>query len=491
MRKPLFTFAALLLVPVFALQAGVPAKPNVLFIISDDLTATAVSCYENKACKTPNIDRLAAAGTRYTRAYCQFPVCGPSRASFMSGYYPHATGTMGYTSGRENIGNRATWSQHFINHGYHAARVSKIFHMGVPGDIEQGSNGADDPVSWSERFNSKGPEWKAAGEGELLENNPDGTKPVKGGNTLEYVKADGDDLVQSDGLTAKKACDLLRQYKGGKPFFLAVGFVRPHVPFVAPRAYFEPYDVSNIALPEKVPGDWDDIPKAGINYKTSRNLNLNREQEKKAVAAYYASVAFLDAQVGKVLDTLREEGLEENTIVIFTSDHGFHLCEHDFWMKVGLMEESARVPLIIKVPGRKPAVCNSFVELIDLYPTLAELCGLEVPARLQGESLVKTLDDPSVSVREAAFCVNKNSFLLRTEKWAYIQHGEQGELGRQLYDMVKDPKQYTNLAERAEYKSVVAGFEKQLQAKLHEVAQNDLDDARRANRPATAKQPDL
>ncbi len=455
------------------------SKPNVLFITADDLTATALSCYENKASKTPNIDRLASQGTRYTRTFCQFPVCGPSRASFMSGYYPHATGTMGYTSGRDNIGDRAMWSQHFINHGYHAARVSKIFHMGVPGDIESGSNGADDSASWSERFNSKGPEWKAPGESELLENNPDGSKPVKGGNTLEYVKADGDDLVHSDGKTAEKACELIRRYKGGKPFFLAVGFVRPHVPFVAPRGYYEPYDISNIVLPETVTGDWDDIPKAGINYKTSKSLNLNPEQEKKAVAAYYASVAFMDAQVGKLLDTLNEEGLADDTIVIFTSDHGFHLGEHDFWMKVGLMDESSRVPLIIKVPGKKPAVCDSFTELLDLYPTLSELCGLEVPARLQGKSLAKTLDDPSVSVRDTAFCVNDNSFLLRTDQWAYIQHGKDGEHGLQLFDMKKDPKQYTNLAENPEFSEVVNRFQRQLADKLVAVKNNDLSDVRR------------
>jgi len=483
MKHAIALTTAWLFVLLPGLQAAEPSKPNVLFIISDDLTTTALSCYENKACKTPNIDRLASQGTRYTRTYCQFPVCGPSRASFMSGYYPHATGTMGYTSGRENIGDRATWTQHFINHGYHAARVSKIFHMGVPGDIEKGSNGTDDEASWNERFNSQGPEWKAPGEGELLEKNPDGTKPVKGGNTLEYVKADGDDMVHSDGKTAKKTCELLRRYKDGKPFFLAVGFVRPHVPFVSPRAYYEPYDSSNMVLPEKVAGDWDDIPKSGINYKTSKNLNLNIEQEKKAVAAYYASVAFMDAQVGKVLDTLRKEGLEDNTIVIFTSDHGFHLCEHDFWMKVGLMDESSRVPLIIKVPGKKPAVCDSFTELIDLYPTLSELCGLEVPARLQGKSLAKTLDDPSISVRDTAFCVNNNSFLLRTDKWAYIQHGKNGEKGLQLYDMTKDPKQYTNLAENPEYGKVVADFKKQLIAKLEAASRNDLGDVRRGKTP--------
>ncbi len=475
MKQKLFIFC--IITAAFVSQAA--ERFNVLFIISDDLTTTALSCYGNNVCKTPNIDSLAAEGVRYSHAYCQFPVCGPSRASFMSGYYPHATGTMGYVSGRENIGDRATWSQHFINNGYYVARVSKIFHMGVPGDIMRGRNGQDDARSWVERFNSQGPEWKAPGEGELLEKNPDRTKPVKGGNTLELVKAYGGDMLHSDGKTAKKACELLRLHKD-KPFFLAVGFVRPHVPFVSPEGYYEPYDWNNIVLPEKVDGDWDDIPKAGINYKTSKNLNLDTEQEKKAVAAYYASVSFMDAQVGKLLDTLRKEGLEKNTIVIFTADHGYHLCEHDFWMKVGLMEESASVPLIIKVPGKKPAVCNSFAELLDLYPTTAELCGLNVPDRLQGKSLLKTLDDPLATVRDAAFCVNYKSYLLRTDGWAFIQHGKKGELGLQLFDMEKDPKQYTNLANNPEYHEVVAKFKQQIVEKLKDLSNNDLGDVREA-----------
>jgi choline-sulfatase len=463
------------------LLAKAENKPNVLFIISDDLTTTALSCYENQVCQTPHIDQLASQGVRFTRAYCQFPVCGPSRASFMSGYYPHATGSMGYQSGRQNIGDRATWTQHFINHGYHAARVSKIFHMGVPGDIERGSNGTDDDSSWSERFNSQGPEWKAPGDGELLEKNPDGTKPVKGGNTLELVKADGNDLVHSDGKTAQKACELLRRYKDQKqPFFLAVGFVRPHVPFVAPRIYYEPYDPKDIVLPKKLKGDWDDIPQAGINYKTSKNLNLSRVQEQKGIAAYYASVSYLDAQVGKVLKTLQDEGLDENTIVIFTSDHGFHLCEHDFWMKVGLMEESSRVPLIIKVPGQKPAVSHCFAELVDLYPTLSELCGLPKQDRLQGESLVQTLADPSHSVRDAAFCVNSNSYLIRTKDWAFIQHGAQGEKGLQLFDMNADPHQFTNLAQHPAYQENLRTLKARLAKKLREVRSNDLDDVKRS-----------
>lgn len=464
---------------VFAIPSTFAERPtnsgyNVLFIISDDLTATALSCYGNKVCKTPNIDRLAAQGTRFTRAYCQGTYCGPSRASFMSGYYPHATGVLGYISPRKAIGDRATWAQHFKNNGYYSARVSKIFHMGVPGGIEAGTDGADDPVSWTERFNSRGPEWKAPGVGETLEGNPDGKKPVVGGNTFVVVEADGDDMVHSDGKTAAKACELIKEHKNER-FFLGVGFVRPHVPFVAPKPYFEPFlPYDRMTLPEKVEGDWDDIPRAGINYKTSLNMKMDVRRQKKAVGGYYASVAFMDAQVGKVLDALKETGLDEETIVIFTSDHGYHLGEHDSWAKVSLHEESALVPLIIRVPGKEPAVCHSLVELIDLYPTLASLCGLDVPSRLQGKDLSRMLDDPSYTVRDAAFCVNGRGFLLREDQWAYIQYGENAARGIELFDMQKDPKQYTNLAEMPEYKSVVDAFKLKLAAKLDEVRTNDL-----------------
>ena len=394
----------------------------------------------------------------------------------MSGYYPHATGVLGYKSPRPAIGDRATWAEHFKNAGYYSARVSKIYHMGVPGGIEQGGDGADDPRSWTERFNSKGPEWKAPGDGETLEGNPDGKKPVVGGNTFVVVEADGDDLVHSDGKTAAKACELIAQHKD-KPFFLGVGFVRPHVPFVSPRPYYEPFlPYSKMTLPEKIEGDWDDIPKAGINYKTSVNMKMDIRRQKKAVGGYYASVAFMDRQVGKVLDALEQAGLNDNTIVIFTSDHGYHLGEHDFWAKVSLRDESAQVPLIISVPGKTPAVCNSFTELLDLYPTISKLCGLDIPDRLQGKDISQMLDDPSHEVRDAAFSVApaRQGFLLREDKWAYIQYRENASAGIELFDMEKDPKQYTNLAKVPEYQRVVEQFKKKLADKLIEVRNNDI-----------------
>lgn len=460
------------------------ARPNVLFIISDDLTATALSCYGNTICRTPNIDRLAAGGMRFTRAFCNATYCGPSRASFLSGYYPHATGVLGYTSPRPAIGDRATWPQHFKSSGYYTARVSKIYHMGVPGGIEHGGDGrdhnngdgADDPASWTEKFNSPGPEWKAAGDGETLERNPDGSKPVMGGNTFVVVEADGGDLVHSDGRTAAKAVELIHRH-AGEPFFLAVGFVRPHVPFVAPRSYFQPFlPYDRLPLPPKIPGDWDDIPKAGINYKTSINMQMDVRRQKKAVGGYYASVAYVDAQVGKVLDALERSGQADNTIVIFTSDHGYHLGEHDFWAKVSLRDESAMVPLIIRVPGRKPAVCHSFVELLDLFPTVASLCGLEVPSRLQGRDIAPMFDDPAHEVRDCAYCVApmRNGFLLRSEKWACIQYEEDGSQGVELFDMAADPGQHTNLAGNGEFASVVERFQAELAEKLREVRRNDL-----------------
>ena len=451
-------------------------RPNVLFIISDDLTATALSCYGNTVCKTPNIDRLASQGTRFTKAYCQGTYCGPSRASFMSGYYPHAIKMLGYGSPRPAIGERATWAQHFKNNGYHTARVSKIFHMGVPGGIEKGTDGADDPASWTERFNSAGPEWKAPGDGETLENNADGRKPGPvGGNTFVVVEADGNDLVHSDGKTAAKAVELIKQNRD-KPFFLGVGFVRPHVPFVAPRkdyTDFLPY--SRMQLPPKLKDDWADIPKAGINYKTSKNMKMDLRRQKKAVGGYYASVAFMDRMVGQVLNGLKEAGLEDNTIVIFTSDHGYHLGEHDFWAKVSLHDESAAVPLIIRMPGKKPAVCHSLVELLDLYPTLSNLCGLEVPKHLQGKDISKMMTDPAKEVRSAAFSVNGKGFLLREQDWAYIAYGKNGQGDEELFDMKQDPKQFTNLAKDPKHAQIIARFQKQMANKLREVRTNDLD----------------
>jgi len=464
------------LIAILILISGGPVraieKYNVLFIISDDLTSTALGCYGSKICKTPNIDRLATQGTLFSRAYCQATFCGPSRASLMFGYYPYASKATGYTSGRKEVGeDKDSWAQHFKKNGYHSARISKVFHMGVPTDIGPGRDGADDPASWDEAYNSPGPESKTPGFGETLQNNPGGLKKgAAGGNRFSTVEADGDHLVHSDGKTAEKAVELIHKYKDmDKPFFLAVGFVRPHVPLVAPRKYFESYPVDKIVLPPKIPNDWDDIPMNSANRRTSASWQMDLIQQKKVVRAYYASVSFMDVMTGKVLKALQETGQRDNTIVIFTSDHGYHLGEHDLWMKVSIHEESAKVPLIICVPGKKPAVCHSLAELIDLYPTVSKLCGLKIPDNVQGKNISGMLDDPAVKVRDAVLSSGKGR-LLRTENWAFLDYGKSGE----LYDMEKDPKQYNNLINDPKYAEVLSDMKEKLKGKLSKIQKNDL-----------------
>jgi len=380
------------------------------------------------------------------------------------GYYPYATKATGYTSGRREVGpDKDSWPQHFRKNGYHTARISKVFHMGVPADIAPGKDGADDPDSWDAAFNSPGPESKAAGIGETLQNNPGGLKKgAAGGNRFSVVEADGGDFVHSDGKTAQKAVELINQYRDmDKPFFLAVGFVRPHVPLVAPRKYFAPYVSDEMVLPPKIPGDWDDIPRTPGNRRTSQSLKMDIQQQKKLIRAYYASVSYLDAMTGKVVKALEKSGQRDNTIVIFTSDHGYHLGEHDLWSKVSVHEESAQVPLLVCVPGKQPAVCNSLVELLDLYPTVSRLCGLKIPGNIQGTDISLTLDDPQAKVHDAILSSGKGR-LYRDERWALLDYGKSGE----LYDMKNDPKQYTNLIDRPEYAETLARLRERLKARL-------------------------
>lgn len=473
MKYFILSLNLLLTIPIFSQEK----RPlNVLFIIADDLNTGALGAYGNPFVQTPSIDQLAKEGFTFKNTYAQFPVCGPSRASLLFGYYPTATETYGYTSGRENVGPlRESLPQYFKNKGYHTARVSKIFHMGVPGDIESGSNGQDDEASWAERFNSSGPEWKSPGKAELVQNNPNGLIERKGGNVMTIVEAEGGDLSQSDGITAEKAIELIKTYKNS-PFFLAVGLVRPHVPFVAPKEYFLPYPWQNIQPPPIIPSDWEDIPAKGINYVTTQNAEMTFIQKQKAIAGYYASVSFMDRQVGKILQALKEEQLEENTLVIFTSDHGFHLGEHDFWMKVSLKEESVKVPLIFKGPNIPKGSTSSFAELVDLFPTILDLTGHNIPERLQGKSLVPLLDDPQSSIKDLAFSVSLNgkAFLVRTQDWTYIQYGEQGEDGVELFDMKQDPGQHTNLANLEKHESKLQEMKNLLVQKIKATRQNDL-----------------
>jgi iduronate 2-sulfatase len=447
-------YIVVLLVCIAPLQAA-DRNLNVLFIISDDLGAQSLGCYGNTQCRTPSIDALAARGMRFMRTYTQYPVCGPSRAALMSGMYAQSirvTSNGASRSFTRNLGSRPSMSQHFINHGYYAARVSKIYHMRVPGDITAGVDGPDHAASWSERFNCQGPEQWTSGGHEHLTNEklkPDPKRQIHYnlgyGGAFYVVRGDSDGAEQADHKAAAKAVELLEhRAKDRKPFFLAVGLVRPHVPLVAPASYFEPYPAKQMKLPARVDHDWDDIPKAGIS-KNSAGSGLDTELKKQRVLeAYYASVTYMDTQVGKIIHALDRLGLRDNTIIVFTADHGYHLGEHELWQKMSLHEESTRIPLIVHAPGKKPSESAALSQQIDIYPTLAELCGLPLPRHVQGKSLAKAFEDPQHVVHEAVYCLRgRNDHLLRTDRWALMRYGNGGV---ELYDMQADPRQYTNLA---------------------------------------------
>ena len=362
-----------------------------------------------------------------------------------------------------------------MNHGYYAARVSKIYHMSVPGDITAGVDGPDHGASWTERFNSHAPEQWTEGKHEHLTNEKLKPDPQRNkhyglgyGGAFYVVRGAGDGAEQADHKTAAKAVELLEaRTKDQQSFFLAVGLVRPHVPLVAPAKFFEPYPAAEMKLPPSVANDWEDIPKPGIS-KNSRGSGLGTDLAKQQVLeAYYASVAYMDAQVGKIVAAVDRLQLRDNTIIVFTADHGYHLGEHDFWQKMSLHEESTRIPLIIHVPGKKPSVSPALSQQIDIYPTLAELGGLPIPPHVQGKSLAKALNDPQQVVHEAVYCLRgKNDHLLRTDRWAMIRYGS-GDV--ELYDMPADPQQFTNLADTPEHQATLKELSAQLDAKLNAI----------------------
>jgi len=470
----LMLLIALLLGTAFGTVAQA-APPNVLFIISDDLSAEALACYGNQQCNTPNIDRLAARGVRFEHTYCQFPVCGPSRAALMSGMYPQAVGVRGNGSSSgftKALGDRPSMTQHFMNHGYYTARVSKIYHMRVPGDITAGVDGPDHAASWTERFNCKAPEWMTEGEfvnltNEKLNKDRDKHYALGFGTAFYVVRGSSDGTEQADVQAATKAIELLETH-GSEPFFLAVGLVRPHVPLVSPASFYEPYPTGDMKLVPRIEGDWDDIPEAGISGNSKRNgLEGKLDSQRQVLSAYYAAVSFMDAQAGRILDVLERLGLAENTIVVFTADHGYHLGEHDFWQKMSLHEESTRIPLIVAAPGKSPAVSTSLAQQIDIYPTLAELAGLDVPSHCQGKSLAGVIDDPARKVHDMVYCFRGNSHLLRTQRWALLSYNDGSA---ELYDMRNDPKQYTNLVDDPGHATVLAEMKERLASKLAEIA---------------------
>ncbi|VGO12353.1 Choline-sulfatase [Pontiella desulfatans] len=450
MKRNIRYAAAMVFVALSVCGADVD-KPNILFIISDDLTA-ALGCYGHPQCKTPNIDRIAARGVRFDNVYCMNPVCGPSRASLMTGRYP---GDLDCYSNRDSKTlfqdpSVTSMTEPFRREGWFVARVSKVYHMGIPGDIARGGAGADHAASWDVAVNIKDLEQNQPGKYEHLT-----PKMKSSGMAFKVVETEAGALELADGKAATQAIGLLREH-GDKPFFLAVGFVRPHVPLVAPPEFFEPYLLDGIELQQVPENDLADIPEAHQFDVNEVKYGMSEEQQLKALRAYYASISYMDAQVGRLLDELERLGLHDDTIVVFTSDHGYHLGEHHMWQKQSLFENSSRVPFIVSVPWLADAHgkgCDRIAEHIDLFPTLTDLCGIEAPADLPGESMQNLLKDPERGSwnKTAAYTLNsKGGETVRNDRFRLIVWHD-GKSGTELYNHEKDPGEFTNLADNPEY----------------------------------------
>ena len=458
-------------------SAAMVRKPNVLFVAVDDLN-NHLGCYSNSIVQSPNIDRFAASGVRFDRAYCQFPLCSPSRVSLLTGMRPKTTRIFDlqkdFRKGT-NIPNVVTMPQLLRSNGYFVARVGKMFHYGVPGQI--GTPGLDDPLSWEVAIYPRGRDRDEENKVTNLnrgqenpERNPNRPRPTNQlGAALAWHESDGTDDEFTDSLVADNAIRLLEEHKD-KPFFLGVGFYRPHVPWIVPKKYFDLYPTEKISLPYNPPDDRDDIPPAALWVKKA-NYGRSDEELRRAIRAYYASITYMDKQVGRVLDALDRLRLTESTIVILWGDHGWHLGEHGCWQKMSLFEESARVPLIIRAPGMKGNGNSSprIVESIDIYPTVAEFCGVSAPKNLAGKSLIPLLKNPQKSWNRPAYTQvtrgpTNNVFMgysVRTDRWRYTEW-DNGVRGAELYDHQNDPREFTNLAQDEKYAATLKKMRKLL-----------------------------
>ncbi len=426
-------------------------RRNVLFIAADDLACT-LGCYGDPMAKTPHLDRLAAEGVGFLNAYNQIPLCNPSRASVMTGMRPDKIKVYDLDRHfRDEVPDVVTLSQQFKNRGWFTGRVGKIYHYNVPASI--GTDGFDDPPSWQQTINPKGRDKTD----EPLIFNAEPHRKISA--ALSWLAADGTDEEQTDGMIATEAIRLMREHRD-EPFFIAAGFFRPHTPYVAPKKYFDLYPLDEIRLPYAPEDDRDDIPVAAFAHNCPvPNYGLEPPVLRKAIQAYYASVSFVDAQVGRLLDAVDELGLAKNTLIVFWSDHGYHLGEHNgVWQKRTLFEQGARAPLLFRAPSVKSSgqPCRRVVEFIDIYPTVMEWAGLPLPKSLDGRSLMPLLRDPNKSwdgfaitqiLRPADDRLDTQVMgcSIRTARWRYTEWAD-GNSGVELYDHQSDPLEFHNLA---------------------------------------------
>ncbi len=441
-------------------------NPNVLLIIADDLNCD-LGAYGNMVVKTPNIDRLAETGVLFENAHNQYPLCGPSRASFMTGMYTNQTKiTRNNMNIRNSIPDVITLGQRFRQQGYQSVRIGKMFHYDNPSAI--GTSGNDDIYSWDQTVNPYGRD-------KIEEYKINTLTPRRYGGTLSWLAADGKDYEQTDGIAASEAIKKLDDFaKREIPFFLAVGFFRPHTPFVAPKKYFDLYDQNKIEIPEISSNYLATLPEPAVkSIRAKKNqLDLEKELAQEIKEAYYATISFVDAQVGRILDQLEYYGLDKNTVVVFTSDHGYHMGEHGHWQKQTLFENSTRIPLIISAPNseKKGVKTMSPVELIDLYPTLMDLTNINTPSHVVGKSLVPLLKNVNASVRESALTRWRNGYSIKTKRYRITQWGSNGELGYELYDHKNDKNELINLVSNQDYNEVMDSLKLVIEQRIAEAS---------------------
>ncbi|MBM3871044.1 MAG: iduronate sulfatase [Verrucomicrobia bacterium] len=490
MRPSLMTVLLLL---GASLAGAAPTKPNVLFIAVDDLRPE-LGCYGNTIIRTPNMDRIAARGMVFNRAYCQQAVCSPSRSSLLTGRRPDATKVWDLeTHFRVALPNAVTLPQHFKANGYHCAGLSKIYHVGFedgrswsePHWYPRGFSVDTDPVDWTKRTVTRHgvsvQEYTDKSAPAPADNDKRAAKgkSAKGGPAFEVSPKSDDELP--DGATAAEAVKRLHALKQkGEPFFLAVGFLKPHLPFVSPKKYWDLYDPEKIPLPAI-----GHLPKGAPTFAGHSNGELHNypgvpkenpipaDFAKQLRHGYYAAISYTDAQIGRLLDALEKEGLADNTAIVLWGDHGWQLGDHGLWHKHTNFELAARAPLLLSVPGAKTAgrKCDAPVEFVDIYPTLADVCGLAIPSGLDGKSLKPLIENPAAQKQKVAISQYPRStpegpamgYSIRDERWRctfWRQRNGEKIIATELYDEVNDPAETVSLADKPEHQALIESFAK-------------------------------
>ena len=447
-------------------------KLNILFIIADDLNCD-IGVYGNDIVKTPNIDALAKEGVMFENAHVQYPLCGPSRISLMTGLYPDQTKSKDLRLYlRQTIPDVITIGQRFIMDNYNSVRVGKIYHYHNPRDI--GTSGHDDHFTWDQTVNPYGRD-------KIEEYKLNKVKETFDGATLSWLESDGLDVEQTDGIGAEETMKFLEKFSETKEnFFLAFGLYRPHIPFVAPKKYFDLYEKDNMSVPSNGTDFLRTIPPPAAKSLRSRKeqIDLDYSTIQTVKEAYYSTTSFVDAQIGKVLDKLKETGLDKNTIVVFTSDHGYHLGEKGHWQKQTLYDRATRVPLIISGPGIIPnkKIKDHPVELVDLYKTIMDLANVSTPNFVQGFSLKDVLTKNSIPKRKSALSELRVNFdrkqaqgySIKTNRYRLIKWTYDDVIQYELYDHNYDKEETKNLAKNIRYKKILDSLNITLNKRVEE-----------------------